>query len=153
MIQVPPVTADRSTRVRPDAKWSLLFAVLALAVSCGGPRGPRAGDELLRDPVADSRVRFADDLRGLVKIESVRSERVPYSNALKVYVPIRNVSGRDLQLQVMCEFLDDGGNPYQDETARKPLFVPRNSTKTWVAASMQPRASEYVVHLWRYQKR
>ena len=55
-----------------------------------------------------SQVRFADDLGGSIQAETPTMVRND-DNLLQVSVPLRNVSGDDLQLLVQIEFLDAAG--------------------------------------------
>lgn len=112
-----------------------LLALLALFASC---------------ETFDSRsqVRFADDLTGDVVVETPLLERTA-DNLLRVSVPLRNVSDRDLQLLVQIEFLDPAGNRYNDETPRRVMFLSRGQTGDFTAESMLAKADDFVAHIWR----
>ena len=96
-----------------------------------------------------SRERFADpDLDAEVEFDKpiiVRTEE----NLLKVSVPLRNVSGEELQLLVQIQFLNELGAPYNDETNRRSFLLPRGAVKWFSATSMQSIASDYVFYVWR----
>lgn len=142
---------SRSPRLRSAAVLSMLvFAWSSAACSSNGPRPARGIGR--GDAASLSQVLFSDDLEGYVAVGRLSVERVEHSNALRVYVPIRNLTDRDMQLQVMCEFLDEAGNPYQDETGRKVFYLPRSSTKVWSASSMQARAGDFIVRIWRFEQ-
>jgi uncharacterized protein YcfL len=124
----------------------LLASVLVAGCSSVGPmpaEGVPPGDE-----VSKVRERFADDLRGDIQIETPVIQRTD-QNLLRVNVPIRNISGQDLQLLVQVQFLDETGSPYNDETNRRLFLLPRGSTKAFSATSGQSIASDYVLHVWR----
>jgi hypothetical protein len=95
------------------------------------------------------RERFADpDLDGEVEFDQpvvIRTE----DNLLKVSVPLRNVSGAELQLLVQMQFLNELGAPYNDETNRRSFLLPRGAVKWFSATSMQSIASDYVFYVWR----
>jgi len=102
------------------------------------------------DSLGNVRELFADpDLVGMIEIEDPILERTPDSSLLKLTLPLRNVSGGDLQLLVQIEFLDAGGNSYNDDTGRRLILVPRGSTKRLQVTSMMAKASDYKVHVWR----
>jgi hypothetical protein len=123
-----------------------LGVLFLAACSSVGPMpadGVDSDDEMLK-----TQIRFADDLRDDVEIERPVLERTA-ENLLQVSLPIRNVSGRDLQLLVQVEFLDATGNRYNDDTGRVVFYVPRGTTKEFKTSSMLSKASDYVAHLWR----
>jgi len=102
--------------------------------------------------IDDSRELFADpDLVGMLEVEDPILERTDSSSLLKLTLPLRNVSGEDLQLLVQVEFLDALGNSYNDDTGRRLILLPRGSTKRFQATSMMAKASDYKVHVWRNQ--
>ncbi len=118
-----------------------------LCLCCVGPvPATGVGD----DSLGNVRELFADpDLVGMIEIEDPILERTPDSSLLKLTLPLRNVSGGDLQLLVQIEFLDAGGNSYNDDTGRRLILVPRGSTKRLQVTSMMAKASDYKVHVWR----
>lgn len=121
--------------------------VCLLLVSCAGPI-PASG--VSDDSLDNVRELFADpDLAGMIEVEDPIVERTPGSSLLKLTLPLRNVSGDDLQLLVQIEFLDAAGNSYNDDTGRRLILVPRGTTKRLQVTSMMSKASDYKVHMWR----
>lgn len=95
-----------------------------------------------------SQVRFADDLSGYVVVDAPAVERTA-DNLLRVSVPIRNVSGNDLELMVQIEFRDSHGNPYNDDTPKRVMLLSRGETKHFEAHSMLSKADDFVATIWR----
>ena len=127
-------------------KASALLLCL-LCICCAGPV-PASG--VSDDRLDNVRELFADpDLAGMIEIEDPILERTADSSLLKLTLPLRNVSGGDLQVLVQIEFLDAAGNSYNDDTGRRLILVPRGSTKRLQVTSMMAKASDYKVHLWR----
>jgi hypothetical protein len=112
--------------------------------------GPVPASGVSDRSIEDNRELFADaDLIGMLEVEEPILERIGSSSLLKLTLPLRNVSGEDLQLLVQVEFLDSLGNSYNDDTGRRLLLLPRGSTKRFQATSMMAKASDYKVHMWR----
>ncbi len=97
-----------------------------------------------------NQVRFADDVSDEVVAEMPTLARTG-DDLLRVSVPLRNVSGEDLQLLVQIEFLDGAGRRYNDETPRQVFLLARGQTKDFIASSMLAKADDFVAHVWRNQ--
>ena len=122
-------------------------AAALLPASCSSTPMPADG-VADGDDLSGLREIFADDLRGEVEVERPSLRRTE-QNLLKVNVPLRNVSGDDLELLVQVQFLDDLGAPSGDETNRQYLRLPRGSTTNFGATSRTSSAHDYKLYLWR----
>lgn len=128
----------------------LVLPSILFSLGCAAP-GPMPASGASDTEVGAYRERFSDDLRGDLEVETPVLERTE-RNLLKVNIPLRNVSGEDLELLVQVQFLNEAGAPYNDETNRKVFLLPRGSTKWFSATSMQSIASDYIVHVWRAEQ-
>ncbi len=130
------------------------YVVMVLGLFCFGcaSAGPVPATGVSDRSIDDTRELFADpDLVGMLEVEDPILERTGSSSLLKLTLPLRNVSGEDLQVLVQVEFLDSLGNSYNDDTGRRLILLPRGSTKRFEATSMMAKASDYKVHMWRNQ--
>ena len=118
-----------------------MVMVLGLfCLSCSSV-GPVPASGVSDRSIDSSRELFADvELVGMLEVEDPILERTGASSLLKLTLPLRNVSGEDLQLLVQVEFLDSLGNSYNDDTGRRLILLPRGSTKRFQATSMMAKA-------------
>jgi len=124
-------------------------SALLLFLLCASCAGPVPASGVSDESLDNVRELFADpDLVGKIEIETPILERTADSSLLKLTLPMRNVSGDDLEILVQIEFLDAAGNSYNDDTGRRLILVPRGSTKRLQVTSMMAKASDYKVHMW-----
>jgi hypothetical protein len=123
----------------------LALAGLILPLACSSPPLPAEG--VTDTDLGALREIFADDLRGELEVETPQMQRTP-GNQLKVAIPLRNVSGRDLRLLVQVRFVDEGGAPTGDETNRQFFFLPRGTTRAFSASSRTSSARDYKMYVW-----
>jgi hypothetical protein len=125
------------------------LALLTLIVTACSSAGPMPAEGVPEDDeVGQYRERLADDLLGYVQLEQPVIQRTD-GNLLKVSVPVRNISGKDLELLVQVEFLDALGAPSGDQTNRRVFMLPRGSTKWFEVVSRTANAHDYVMHVWK----
>ena len=118
---------------------TILLVFTGLAASCATP------------PSRSPQVRFADNLAGVVVVEQPVRQRT-LNDLLKVTLPIRNISGDDLELSVQVEFLDAAGNRYNDDTPRRVLLIPRGHTRPFEASSMLSKADDFIATIGRSER-
>ncbi len=137
--------AERGCLMKFRNVTAALLALFATACSSAGPmpaEGVPEGDDL-----SQYRERLADDLRGYIELEQPVLQRTE-ANLLRVSVPVRNISGKDLELMVQVDFVDALGAP-SDSTNRRVFMIPRGTTKWFEVVSRTSNAHDYIMHVWR----
>jgi len=127
----------------------LLFTGALLASCSHRPIGaPGIPPDDLREQAAGP---MFDDpsLSGDLEVGAVQASRLP-SGKLRLQVPLQNVSGERLEIEIKVVFKDESGNLIQgDETTYQYLGL--GVGMTWhTVTSLRQQASRYSIHIRRH---
>ena len=127
----------------------LFLSLVPLLTACGGVR-PYAALALAIEAGAEqvSNVVVTDaDLYDVIRVGRAGVERVAASDQLKVMVPIRNISGRTLQIRVQTSFLNLQKQPIGDDTNQQVQILSPGMTVTHTVMSGTTAARDWTMRI------
>ena len=128
------------------SKLSFL-SLVPLLTACGGVR-PYAALAIEADAEQVSNVVVTDaDLYDVIRVGRAGVERVAASDQLKVMVPIRNISGRTLQIRVQTSFLNLQKQPIGDDTNQQVQILSPGMTVTHTVMSGTTAARDWTMRI------